>query len=195
MSRFSRNLPPPPRFRFSRDPGTASGGHPLVLSSSPTVVPMPAVVMNTLFDEASSLAPVPSHGHSVNEDVVTPTEPLQPAPRMDKVKQHIEEGFQHKRKRAMSVDSDNSILREGLMANARRTGHEKEFFRINLGVDPTSQLADVADHCRQLPICLLLSVKLLNECLSKFDWKELRRCGQRLPSLCDTMVHFYQVNS
>ena len=44
------------------------------------MVPTPSVVVNLLSDEAGSLAPVPSHGHSVNEDLVTHAEPLKPAP-------------------------------------------------------------------------------------------------------------------
>ena len=48
----------------------------------------------------------------------------------------------------MSIESDESIPRKGLMADVRRTGREEEFFRINLGADPTGRVADVADHCR-----------------------------------------------
>ena len=88
-----------------------------------------------------------------------------------------------------------SLSLVGLMVDARCAGYEEEFFRINPGVDPTCQVADVADRCRQLPLHLRLSVQWLNECLSKADWKDLRQCGQGLPSLCDTMVCFYQVNS
>ena len=49
------------------------------------------------------------------------------------------------------------------------------FFRINLGADSMGQLANVADHCRKLLLCLL--VQWLNECLSKADWKYLRQYG------------------
>ena len=45
----------------------------------------------------------------------------------------------------MNVESDESIPREGLMADARRAGHEEEFFNINMGVDPKGRLTDVAD--------------------------------------------------
>ena len=68
----------------------------------------------------------------------------------------------------MSAESDESIHREGL-ANARRAGREEEFFRINPDADPKGQLADVADHCRQLPIHLHLPIQWLNECLTKAD--------------------------
>ena len=81
------------------------------------------------------------------------------------------------------------------MADARRAGREEEFFRINSNANPTGQLTDVANHCRQLPLCLYLLVQWLYECLNKADLKELRQHSQRLPSLCDTMVRFYQVNS
>ena len=49
--------------------------------------------MVPLSDEAGSLAPVPSHGHSVNVEAITHVEPLEPAPWMDKGKQPVEEGF------------------------------------------------------------------------------------------------------
>ena len=93
MSQFSSNHPFPSRSRFSRGPSAASGRQPLVFSSSPDVVPTSTTIMNPSSDEVGSLAPVPSHGHSVNKDVVTPTEPLEPVPQMDKGKQPIEEGF------------------------------------------------------------------------------------------------------
>ena len=86
MSHFFSNLPPPLRSRFSSGPGAASGGQPLVSSSSSVVVPTPATVMNPLSDEIGSLVSAPSHGHSVNKDPVTSMEPLEPAPRMDKGK-------------------------------------------------------------------------------------------------------------
>ena len=197
MSQFSSNLPPPPKSRFSRGPGAASSEQPLVPSSSPIVVPTSIAILNPLSNEASSLAPVPSHGHSVNENIVTPAEPLEPAPRMDKGKKPTEEGFQRKRKRAVSVESDESIPKEGLMADARRAGVEEKF----QGADLTVRLANVTDCCRQLPLCLRLRLCLrlpiqwLNECLNKADWKDLRQRSQGLPYLCDTMVLFYQVNS
>ena len=81
------------------------------------------------------------------------------------------------------------------MADARRIGRREEFFRINSSADMTGQLVDVVDRCRQLPLRLRLPVQWLNECLRKADWKYLRQHGQGLPSLCDTMVCFYQVNS
>ena len=67
----------------------------------------------------------------------------------------------------MSVESDESILKEGLMVDARHDSREKEFFRINLGVGPMGRLVDVADRCKQLPLHLRLPVQWLNECLSK----------------------------
>ena len=93
---------------------------------------------------------------------------------MGKRKQPAEEGFQHKRKLAVSIERDESIPGEGLMADARRVGHGEEFFRINPCADPMGWLTDVADHCRQLPLHLRLFVQWLNECLSKANWKELR---------------------
>ena len=97
----------------------------------------------------------------------------------------------------MSVESNESIPEEGLMADVKHAVHKEEFFMINSGADPMGQLTNVADHCRQLPLRLRLHlpVQWLNEYLSKADWKDLRQCGQGLPSFCDTMVHFYQVNS
>ena len=89
----------------------------------------------------------------------------------------MEEGFQLKKKRAMSIESKESILGVGPIADARHAGHEKEFFRINSGADPTGRLVDVADRCRQLPFHLHLPVQWLNECLSKADWKELKQRG------------------
>ena len=44
------------------------------------MVPIPTVVVNPLFDEAGSLAPIPNHGHSVNEDPITLVEPFKHAP-------------------------------------------------------------------------------------------------------------------
>ena len=55
------------------------------------------------------------------------------------------------------------------MADVRRVGRKEEFFRINPGANPTSQLIDVADHYRQLPFHLRVLVHSLNECLSKGD--------------------------
>ena len=82
------------------------------------------------------------------------------------------------------------------MADKRCASREVEFFIINQDDDSIGQLADLVDHCSQLSLrlhlCLL--VQWLNECLSKADWKELRPCSQGLPSLCDTMVRFYQAN-
>ena len=94
-----------------------------------------------------------------------------------------------------SVESDESIPGEGLMVDARRASREEEFFRINQGADPTGQLLDVTDHCRQLPLHLRLPVQWLNECLDKVNWKDLRQHSQGLPSHYDTMVYFSQVNS
>ena len=67
-------------------------------------------------DGAGSLVPVPSHGHSINEDPITSVEPFEPAPWMDKGKQLVEEGLQRKRKRVASIESDKSISDEGLLA-------------------------------------------------------------------------------
>ena len=77
---------------------------------------------------------------------------------MDKGKQLTEEGFQCKRKWAMSIDSDEFVPEEGLMADARHIDREEEFLIINPGTDPTGRLANIVDHCRQLP--LLLRVRL-----------------------------------
>ena len=95
----------------------------------------------------------------------------------------------------MSVESDESIPREGLIADTRHAGREEELFRINPSTNPTGRLADVADHCRQLHLHLCLLVYWLNECFSKANWEELRQHGQGLPSFCVTIVPFYQVNS
>ena len=57
------------------------------------MVPTPAAIVNPLSDEVGSLAPIPSHGHSVNEDVITSVEPFDLVPPMDKGKQPAEEGF------------------------------------------------------------------------------------------------------
>ena len=94
----------------------------------------------------------------------------------------------------MSTENDKFVPKEGLMVNARYSSCEKEFFRINPGVDMTSRFVDVVDRCKQLPFRLYLPVEWLNECLSKDDWKELRQRGQELPSVCETMVHIYQVS-
>ena len=67
---------------------------------------------------------------------------------MDKGKQHMEKGFQCKRKRVVSIKSDKFVPEEGLMVDARRFNREKEFFIIKSGADPTGRLADVADHYR-----------------------------------------------
>ena len=79
MSLFSSNLPSPPRSRFSRCPVAASGGPPL--GPSFAVVPASAPAFTTIVspspDEAGSLAPIPSHGHSISKDVDTPSEPLE----------------------------------------------------------------------------------------------------------------------
>ena len=152
---------------------------------------VPAAIVTPSPGGASSLTPVPNHGYRVYEDAILPVESLEPAPWMDKGKQLEEEGFQRKRKWAMSVESDESILEEGLMEDVRCAGREEEFFRINLDANSTGQLTDVVDHYRQLCLRLCFPVHWLNECLSKADWKELRQCGQGLPSLCDTMVYFY----
>ena len=88
------------------------------LVPSSIVVPAPAAVMSPSFDGADSLAPISSYGPRVHEDIVPPAESLEPAPWMDKGKQPVEEGFQRKRKRAVSVASDKSATREGLMADA-----------------------------------------------------------------------------
>ena len=77
----------------------------------------------------------------------------------------------------MSVESDESVPGEGLMVDARCTGLEEKFYRINLGANPTGRLADVVDRCRQLVLRLRLPVQWLNECLSKANWKELRQRG------------------
>ena len=110
---------------------------------------------------------------------------------MDKGKQPAEESFQRKRNRVVSVESDESVPGEGFMVDARHASSEEEFFRIKPDADPTGQLADVADHCRQLILRLRLPIQWLNECLSKADWKELRQRSQGLPSLYGTLVRFY----
>ena len=43
----------------------------------------------------------------------------------------------------MSIESDESIPEENLMADARCTGRKDEFFRINSGVDPKVRLINV----------------------------------------------------
>ena len=95
---FSSNLPHPPRSRVPQGPGVASGGQPLVSSSSPVVVPIPAAALNTLPNMADSLVPIPSQGHSVNKDLVTLVEPFESTPQVDKGKQPANEGLQRKRK-------------------------------------------------------------------------------------------------
>ena len=114
------------------------------------MVPVPTPVMNLLSNRASSLVPTHSHGRIVNEDVVLPSEPFEPTPRMDKGKQPANESFQRKRKWVVSVDS-----------------REEEFFRITPGADLTGRLADVMDTCRQLLLFLRLHlpVQWLNEFL------------------------------
>ena len=77
----------------------------------------------------------------------------------------------------MSIKSDESILEEGPMADARHTGHEEEFFSFNLGADSKGWLTDIADRCKHLPFRLRLLVQWLNECLSKADWKDMRQHG------------------
>ena len=67
---------------------------------------------------------------------------------MVKGKQHAEESFQRERKHVVSIESDEFVPDEGLMADVRRIGREKEFFRINLSANPKGRLLDVADHCR-----------------------------------------------
>ena len=61
----------------------------------------------------------------------------------------------------MSTESDESVLEEGFMENARCVDCEEEFFKINLDVDLTGRLVDVVDHCRQLPLHLYLPVQWL----------------------------------
>ena len=114
---------------------------------------------------------------------------------MDKGKQPVEEGFQHKKKWVVSIKSDESVPGEGLMADARHACREEELFRISSGVDPTDRLVDVANRGRQLLLRLCLPVQWQNGCLNKVDWKELRQRGQGLLSHCNTMICFYQVNS
>ena len=46
----------------------------------------------------------------------------------------------------MSIESDESIPREGLMADARHINRKEEFFRINPGTDLKGRLIDVADN-------------------------------------------------
>ena len=87
MSQFSSNLFPPSRSRFSHGFGAASGGRPLVPSSSSSVVLTPTVAVNPLSNEVGSLAPIPNHGYSVNEDPVTSVAPFEPIPQMNKGKQ------------------------------------------------------------------------------------------------------------
>ena len=95
----------------------------------------------------------------------------------------------------MSIESDESISGEVLMADMTRAGREDEFFSIDPGADLEGQLTDVVNRCRHLPLHLHFPIQWMNECLSKADLKDMRQHGQGLPSLCDTMVRFYQVNS
>ena len=67
---------------------------------------------------------------------------------MDKGKQHTEEGFQRKRKRVVSIESDEFVPKEGLMADARSVGRKEKFFKINPSANPKARLLDVADCCR-----------------------------------------------
>ena len=60
----------------------------------------------------------------------------------DKGKQPVDEGLQRKRKRVISIESDEFIPGEGLMADARCAGREEEFFRINRDADPSGRLAN-----------------------------------------------------
>ena len=145
MSQFLSNLPPPLRFKFSRCLGAALGRQPLVPPSA--VVPA-LLLLSHSPDGAGSLTPIPSHGHSVNEDVVPHAESLEPNTRMVKGKQHAKEGFQRKKKWVVSVESDEFVPEGGLMADARRIGREEEFFIINPSANPNGRLLDVADHCR-----------------------------------------------
>ena len=115
MSQFSSNLPLPLRSRSSSGSGATSDGQSLAPSSA--VVPAPAIVVTHSSDGAGSLATVPSHGRRVYEDAIPPSESLEPTLRMDKGKQPTEEGFQHKRKRVVSVESEKSVPEEGLMAD------------------------------------------------------------------------------
>ena len=81
----------------------------------------------------------------------------------------MEEGFQHKRKQVVSVESDESVPGKGLMVDTKHAGREEELFRINLGAEPTGRLTDVISCCRQLSLRLRLPVKWLNKCLNKAD--------------------------
>ena len=74
----------------------------------------------------------------------------------------------------VSIESDESIPREGLKGNARSSSRKEEFLSINLGADLKGRLAKVTDRCRHLPFCLRLPIQWLNECLNKADWKYLR---------------------
>ena len=170
MSHFLSNLPCPSRSRIPHGSSATSGGQPPVSSSSPAMVPTPEAAVNPPPNIASSL--IPAHG--INEDSATSVEPSESAPQVDKGKQPMDESLQHKRKWVVSIKSDESIPGEGFMADARCTGRKEEFFKINLGANPKGQLADVVDHCRQLPLHLRLPIQWLNECLSKVDWKDLR---------------------
>ena len=111
MSHFSSNIPRASRTRVSYSLGVVLGRQPLVSSLSHSVVPTPAAVVNPPPDKVGSLVPTPSHGHSVNKDPVTSVELFKPIHRMDKGKQPMVKGFQHKRKRVVSVESNESIPR------------------------------------------------------------------------------------
>ena len=122
------------------------------------MVSTPVAAVNHPPNVAGSLIPILSQGSGANEDHVILVEPSDSAPQMDKGKQPVDEGLQRKRKRAVSVENDESIPREGFMANARCTGHKEKFFSINPDAYLNGWLADVADRCRQLPFRLYLPV-------------------------------------
>ena len=69
----------------------------------------------------------------------------------------------------MSVQSDESVPRKGLLVDTKHAVRKEEFFRINLGAELTGQLTDVMSCCRQLSLRLHLPVKWLNKCLNKAD--------------------------
>ena len=123
----------------------------------PTLVP----IMNPLPDGLGSFAHIPSHGRVVNEDVVLSSEPLEPVPPDGQGKIALGGGLSGKKKRlVVSIESNESIPGEGLMADARHAGREEEFFIINPGADLMIQLVDVVDHCRQLPLRLRLCLPI-----------------------------------
>ena len=98
MSHFSSNLSRPSRSRVLRGPGAASGGQPLVSSSSPVVVPTPIAAVNRPPNVAGSLIPAPGHDHGANKDPITLVEPYESAPLVDKGKQLVDKGSHRKRK-------------------------------------------------------------------------------------------------